>query len=284
MDVSVVVPFYKGNKYINNILKMIEENAYKARKISIEVVLVNDSPEISIQYDSQLVNGYILTIIQHEKNQGIQQARITGINAAKGKYILMLDQDDEISVDAIKSQYDLINGKAAVLSNGYSENIDGIKTKLYKNKQQMSIANDLSYYFYFGNMIASPGLCLIRKDKIPLMWMSHIMKINGADDWLFWVLFLKEGNKFVLNNKFLYIHKNDGKNTSNDEEKMLDSSQEAWNILKLEGIVDKKLLSVYKRRLKMRRQYFKGGKARKVIQYLKNLDIFWYVFRYNKMM
>ena len=65
---------------------------------------------------------------------------------------------------------------------------------------------------------------------------------------------------------------------------MLDSSQEAWNILKLEGIVDKKLLSVYKRRLKMRRQYFKGGKVRKVIQYLKNLDIFWYVFRYNKMM
>lgn len=46
----------------------------------------------------------------------------------------------------------------------------------------------------------------------------------------------------------------------------------------------KKLLSVYKRRLKMRRQYFKGGKVRKVIQYLKNLDIFWYVFRYNKMM
>lgn len=282
MDVSVVVPFYKGNKYINNILKMIEENTYKAREISIEVVLVNDSPEISIQYDSQLVNGYILTIIQHEKNQGIQQARITGINAAKGKYILMLDQDDEISVDAIKSQYDLINGKAAVLSNGYSENIDGIKTKLYKNKQQMSIANDLSYYFYFGNMIASPGLCLIRKDKIPLMWMSHIMKINGADDWLLWVLFLKEGNKFVLNNKFLYIHKNDGQNTSNNEKKMLDSSQEALDIIKRNEQVSKKLIWVYKRRIQMRRKCVTGGKMKKGIQYLKNFDILWHVLKYNK--
>lgn len=284
MDVSVIVPFYKGNKYINNILRMVKENVANANEITVEVVVVNDSPEIEIQYEKDLVDGYFLNIVRHKKNMGIQQARITGINVAQGKYVLMLDQDDEIIPNTIKTQFDLIGDNAAILSNGYSENSDGIRIELYKNKKQMSVVNNFSYYFYFGNMIASPGLCLIQREKIPSLWINHIMKINGADDWLLWVLFLKEGNKFVLNNKFLYIHKNDGQNTSNDEEKMLDSSQEAWNILKLEGIVDKKLLSVYKRRLKMRRQYFKGGKARKVIQYLKNLDIFWYVFRYNKMM
>lgn len=284
MDVSVIVPFYKGNKYINNILKMMKDNAAIAKKISIEVVLVNDSPETEIQYDQCLVEGYMLTIVQHEKNMGIQQARITGINSAKGKYILMLDQDDEVASDAIKSQFDLINGAAAVISNGYSENIDGVKKILYKSKKQMSVVNDFSYYFYFGNMIASPGLCLIRKDKIPMKWMSNVMQINGADDWLLWVLFLNAGNKFVLNDKFLYVHKNDGCNTSDNEEKMLASSQEALDIVKDEVKINSKLLAVYERRLKMRRKYIKAGRIKKRVEYLKNLDIFFYVLRYNKLM
>lgn len=55
MDVSVIVPFYKGNKYINNILRMVKENVANANEITVEVVVVNDSPEIEIQYEKDLV-------------------------------------------------------------------------------------------------------------------------------------------------------------------------------------------------------------------------------------
>lgn len=171
MDVSVIVPFYKGNKYINNILRMVKENVANANEITVEVVVVNDSPEIEIQYEKDLVDGYFLNIVRHKKNMGIQQARITGINVAQGKYVLMLDQDDEIIPNTIKTQFDLIGDNAAILSNGYSENSDGIRIELYKNKKQMSVVNNFSYYFYFGNMIASPGLCLIQREKIPSLWI-----------------------------------------------------------------------------------------------------------------
>lgn len=284
MDVSIVVPFYKGNKYINTVLKMVKENAAIAENISVELIIVNDSPEIAVCYDNDLVDSYQLTVVQHENNRGIQQARITGINAAQGKYILMLDQDDEIAPNTIKSQYDLIGDHAAVLSNGYSESVDKLRKKLYRSQKQMAVVNDFSYYFYFGNMIASPGLCLIRKDKIPSLWMTNVMQINGADDWLLWVLFLNEGNRFVLNNAFLYVHKNDGQNTSNNDRKMLDSSQEALDILRNKGITDTHLLRIYERRLRMRRAYLNGSKLDKAIQYLKNLDIFWRVLKYNRLM
>lgn len=284
MDVSVIVPFYKGNKYINNIFRMVRDNVANADEITVELVVVNDSPEIEIQYNKELIDGYKLNIVQHKKNMGIQQARITGVNTAQGKYVLMLDQDDEIAPDTIRTQFDLIGDNAAVLSNGYSENSDGIKTKLYKSIKQMSTVNSFSYYFYFGNIIASPGLCLIKKNKIPSTWMNRVMKVNGADDWLLWVFFLNAGNKFALNNECLYTHKNDGRNTSNDESKMLESSQEALDIVKMESAVDKRLIRVYERRLQMRKKYYKGNKADKIIQYLKNIDIFWYVFRYNKLM
>lgn len=284
MDVSVIVPFYKGNKYINNIFGMVRDNAANADGITVEVVVVNDSPEIEIKYNKELIDGYKLNIVQHKKNMGIQQARITGVNTAQGKYVLMLDQDDEIASNTIKTQFALIGNNAAVLSNGYSESNDGIKTKLYKDRKQMTAVNDFPYYFYFGNMIASPGLCLIQRDRIPSIWMSNPMKINGADDWLLWVLFLNEGNKFALNDECLYTHKNDGRNTSNDEGKMLDSSQEALDIVKNEGIIDNHLIKVHERRLIMRKRYFKASRGEKIIQYLKNLDILLYVFRYNHMM
>lgn len=284
MDVSVIIPFYKGNKYINNIFRMVRDNVANADGITVELVIVNDSPEIEIQYNKELIDGYTLNIVQHKKNMGIQQARITGVNTAQGKYVLLLDQDDEIVSNTIKTQFASIGNNAAVLSNGYSESNGGIKTKLYKDRKQMSAVNDFSYYFYFGNMIASPGLCLIQRDRIPPLWMSKSMKINGADDWLLWVLFLNDGNKFALNDECLYTHKNDGRNTSNDEGKMLDSSREALNIVKSEDIIDERFIKVYERRLEMRRKYYNGGKDDKVIQYIRNFDILWYVFRYNRLL
>lgn len=73
MDVSVIVPFYKGNKYINNILRMVKENVANANEITVEVVVVNDSPEIEIQYEKDLVDGYFLNIVQHKKNRNFSR-------------------------------------------------------------------------------------------------------------------------------------------------------------------------------------------------------------------
>lgn len=55
MDVSVITPIYKGNRYISGIFQMIADNAQKAPQLNIELVLVNDSPEIPLEYDESLV-------------------------------------------------------------------------------------------------------------------------------------------------------------------------------------------------------------------------------------
>ncbi len=282
MDVSVIVPFYKGNKYINNILKMMKANAARARNISFEVIIVNDSPEVEIVMDSTLVEGYELNIIEHNKNMGIQQARVTGIKQAHGKYILMLDQDDKIESRTLESQYSVVAGGDAVISNGYSMDKNGRITLLFKNRKQMEYANDFSFYFYFGNVIASPGLCLIKRELIPELWLNNIMGENGADDWLLWVAFLNNGRKFVINEECLYTHVNDGHNTSNDNEKMIRSSFEALQIAEKSKTFKQKLLGVYYRRLNMRKTYLNEKKFNKIIAYLKNPDIAIRLMEYKK--
>ena len=281
MDVSVIIPFYKGNKYINNVLRMLKENAAEATGISIEAIVVNDSPEICIVVDNALVEGYELKVIIHEKNMGIQQSRITGINAAKGEYILMLDQDDEIEKNAIKSQYNAVKGKDAVVANGYSRDAAGEKTALFKSIRQMEYVNNFSFYFYYGNVIASPGLCMVKKCLLPELWLTNIMSENGADDWLLWIDFLNHGRKFVLNEAYLYTHINDGNNTSNDNNKMIKSSLEALHIAYNSRQFNIRLLKVYRRRLYMRRYYTSDRKFKKIIAYILNPDIAIQLIKYK---
>ncbi len=282
--VSIVTPIYKGQQYIPNLLKMVEENSLNFTKGKIEFVLINDFPEVPLCVDQVNNKNFEIQIIENDKNLGIQESRIIGVRAAKGNFILMLDQDDEIIPNAIESQFLMLKSNDAVISNGYYEDSNLNQKSLYNSKNQLAKVNDLAYYCYIGNMIASPGICLIRKSCIPDIWLKNLIDINGADDWLLWVAYLLNGYSFSINEEFTYIHKKVEHNTSDDEEKMLISSQQALDVLNNQlkfSDYQKDLLKVYSRRLEMRRKMVKKGKAFKALNYFMNLDIMLYLLKYK---
>lgn len=281
VEISVITPIYKGKQYINGLFSMIQKNSELFEKNKVELVLVNDYPIEPLIVDEDVDFNFKLKIIENRSNLGIQASRINGLNVASGKYIVFLDQDDKISDTALFSQYSKIGDNSAIISNGFYEDDLKNKIKLFRNFKQQKFVNDFKYYFYFGNLIASPGMVLIKKSAIPMIWMKNIMKINGADDWLLWILFLKSGDKFVINNEFLYTHVNNENNTSDDEEQMLLSSKEALEILKETCHFRKKYISVYSRRLKMRELYIDNCFFKKVIQYLLNIDILYYIIKFK---
>ena len=52
MDVSVIIPIYKGNGYIESLLSKIDKN-YQLCQKKIEVIFVNDYPDEEIIVGSQ---------------------------------------------------------------------------------------------------------------------------------------------------------------------------------------------------------------------------------------
>lgn len=272
MDVSVITPIYKGNRYINGIFEMIADNAQKAPQLDIELVLVNDSPEIPLEYNESLVQNFSLKIVDNKKNLGIHGARKNGLHSAEGKYILFFDQDDSLSDTAIVSQYQYVKNADAVVSNGWVEDTTGTKRPLFIRHQQNRV-NDIDLYFYIGNLIASPGMCLIRKDCVPSCWLQEEMKTNGADDWLLWAGFLLDGRHFELNPAFTYTHKSVGTNTSNNETRMIQSSIEALQIVRTYYARNSKLMRRYERRLSMRACCTGKSTWYKRLNYCFNLDI-----------
>ncbi len=97
--VSVIVPVYNVEKYIEKCLNSIINQTYK----NIEVIIVNDGSEdssIEICKKIQIEDKRIK--ILNQKNAGLSAARNTGIKNASGKYICFIDSDDYVHEDYIK--------------------------------------------------------------------------------------------------------------------------------------------------------------------------------------
>lgn len=98
--VSVIVPVYNVENYLENCVNSILNQTYK----NIEIILVNDG---SLDKSLKIAQGLTtldkrIHLINHEKNMGLFQARITGVKASHGEYICFVDSDDKISVDWIR--------------------------------------------------------------------------------------------------------------------------------------------------------------------------------------
>ena len=103
--ITVIVPVYKVEKYLDRCISSIINQSYK----NLEIILVDDgSPDNC----GNICDGYAkkderIKVI-HKENGGISDARNTGVSVAKGKYVTFIDSDDYVKYDYIEFLYNLI--------------------------------------------------------------------------------------------------------------------------------------------------------------------------------
>lgn len=97
--VSIIIPVYGVERYIEKCIRSVLEQTYP----NLEVVIVNDATKDSsiniierIILESPYYKNRNVRIIQHPSNRGLSVARQTGIDASTGKYIIHVDSDDYI--------------------------------------------------------------------------------------------------------------------------------------------------------------------------------------------
>ncbi len=274
MKISVITPIYNGNRYLNNYLCMIEKSISKIN--DVEIIWINDSPQIPLKYDEELAKKMELVIIENENNCGIHKSRINGLKIAKGDYILFLDQDDEIMEETLINQYNKIQGYDLIIGNGYYEDQAG-DHPIFQNKKAQDFATRKNPYLRVRDFIVSPGQCLIKKNAIPNIWINNTLKNNGTDDYLLWLLMFNNKCKITSNYQYIYRHKYTGENLSLLEDKMFNSQLELLEILQKNNSYNRKDLKKLERTIYYKHNYKKNF----FIQTLKNIDIFAYNIMYR---
>ena len=269
IDISIVVPFYKGNAYMAQLFSCIEKNTFVAKNLNVELIIVNDSPECEIVYKAEWVNGFELIVVENESNIGIQASRIRGLSEAKGRFVIFLDQDDILEDNALKTQYNCIRTADLVVANGYNENRDS-KQPIYSSLACQNEVKNLRFYLSVGCMIVSPGQVMIRKNSIPELWKKKKICQNGADDYFLWLLLLLEKKcEWAINPNTIYIHIDTGVNLSSNLDKMLMSSREVLKILYEAGLLSKEKMEIAENRFQMRKKYEGRGSWRKLLAMLR---------------
>lgn len=104
MKISILVPVYNAQRYIERCARRLFEQTYD----DLEYVFVNDcSPDKSIEILKTTLNEYPhrekqVRIINHHKNRGVAASRSTLLANATGDYILWIDADDFIENETIE--------------------------------------------------------------------------------------------------------------------------------------------------------------------------------------
>lgn len=247
MKISIITPIYHGNQYLDRLLSNINQ-ACSNIEDEVEMILVNDSPDIPITYDQSNVTNFQIIELDNPKNIGIHQSRISGLRAASGKYIIFLDQDDQISENCISSQLQIAKTTPCdiVLGNGYIEDKHCHKQQIFNNAFSLTFATSERPYLLARDFIISPGQCLIKKTSIPTEWTTQIMDCHGADDYFLWLLCFNAKCKIVPNYEPIYIHKNTGNNYSANKTAMNKSLNNMLQMLKLTEYPKNKLHTLEK--------------------------------------
>lgn len=131
MNISVIIPVYKVEPYIERCLRSIMNQTFTD---GVECIIVNDcSPDNSIKIAKKLISEYngdiLFKIISHVHNRGIAATRNTGLKVAKGIYVQHIDGDDyaestmleELYKEALKTDADIIFADYWITYKDYEE-------------------------------------------------------------------------------------------------------------------------------------------------------------------
>ena len=100
--VSVVVPIYNVEKYLDRCLTSIVNQTYR----NLEIILVDDgSPDGCPLLCDQWARKDSRIKVIHKTNAGLGMARNTGIENATGEYICFFDSDDYVDEQTIEKAY-----------------------------------------------------------------------------------------------------------------------------------------------------------------------------------
>jgi len=151
IKISVIVPVYNSEKFLNQCLK----SALDQRLKNIEIICINDgSTDKSLEILQNLQEEDNRIKIINQKNLGSGPARNNGIKKSEGEFIAFLDADDyypdnkvleDLYLNAKRSKVNICGGNCKMLFNLEKGNLSKNSKSLIKKRQKLMKDDDIVF-------------------------------------------------------------------------------------------------------------------------------------------
>lgn len=192
MKVSVIIPCYRAEAT----LRRAVASALEGAPADLQLLLVEDgSPDGTGALCDQLASGDARITALHRPNGGAGAARNTGLEAARGDWVLFLDADDELlpglwtALDALPvTDEEMILFGLQRASTGELVTVAPLAEGRYEGLA--ALEPRLSALLFDTGLLAAPYPKLFRRSVIGTLRFDETLKIN--EDVLFNILFLQK--------------------------------------------------------------------------------------------
>jgi glycosyltransferase involved in cell wall biosynthesis len=173
--VSICIPVYNGDKYIDETIQCCIGQTYK----NIEIIISDNCSTDKTVERIKSYNDPRIKLYQNSSNIGLVGNYIKALSYASGKYMGFLGADDGMALNAVEKEVEIMEAPGnenIVLVNSYI-NVINDESKVVFRKKFITGGGPLSSYwgirsnlFYGSNTIGEPNGSFFRKetyDKIP---------------------------------------------------------------------------------------------------------------------
>ena len=254
--ISIIVPVYNVEKYIDKCLKSLVNQTLK----DIEIIIVNDG---SLDRSEEIIEKYVKdnpTKIKYyeKKNGGLSSARNYGLEYATGEYIAFLDSDDYVEINMYEEMYNLAK----------KENADMVECDfIWEWEYGKKIFDTRREYETKEEMMRKPRVVAWNK----IYKRENINKIRFPEgliyeDMDFFYKLLPNLNKISYINKyFVHYTQREDSITNKQTEKVEDIFKILDNIFNY--YIDQNLYNKYEKELKyMSRRILLGSSLKRILK------------------
>lgn len=208
--ISIIVPLYNAEKYIEKCLNSIIKQTY----IHIEIIIVDDG---STDMSGKIADKYALEDsrikVIHQSNQGVSVARNNGLKSVSGEFVTFVDSDDWIELNMLECLYmESQREKSDIVICGWleekgdtkQEKVLGIKEDTLSLNQVNNMKNLIEYSI--GNDFGSWAK-LFRTEVILKNSIFFPENIPLGEDYIFILRFLTYAKTASFLNSPLYHYR-----------------------------------------------------------------------------
>lgn len=221
--ISVIIPAYNIENYIERCLKSVCEQTYT----NLEIIVIDDgSKDRTREIIDKIAQEDSRIIPIHKENAGVSAARNTGLDKATGDYIGFVDGDDVIEKDMYEFLLENAVKYDADISHCGYQMVFPSRIDYYYNTGEVRIQDN--YQGVFDLVKADkiePGIWnkLYRRELLCNIYLDESIRIN--EDFLFNYYVFRRSNKAVYEDSVKYsymIRANSASTSSLNEHKLRD--------------------------------------------------------------